>query len=129
MYIIFSIAIIAFIEMVIMLLFRMWELKRGRIDLAARMAFPASVIDHAHHHVKYHLAVTLGKGGKRVIRWFVHMFHHTKTRVGTETGITKMRDMVQGRGKFDSERGNASVYLKDITEHRNSVRDEVGMKK
>ena len=123
MYIVASILFFSFIEIVTMLLFRAWEIKRGRIDPHTRMSFDKDVIDHTHHHVKHYLGM-VGGGGKRVIGWTLGKFHRTKTRFGAETGITKMRDMVKGRGEFDSERGSASGYLQDITDHRDSVRGE-----
>jgi len=125
MYIVALISLVALIEIATMLLFRMWEIKRGRIDVDARAAsYERDHIDRRQGRAMHHLMRLLFDKGKRVTQWTVREFYRAKTKFGAKTGITRMRNLVEGRGEFDSERGSASGYLQDITEHRDSVREE-----
>ncbi len=124
MYIVALISLVAFVEIAAMLLFRAWEVKRGRIHLEERRILHRESADRRQQRVMHHLMRILFDNGKRAARWSLRKFHHIKTRFGAETGITKMRDLVRGRGEVDKERGSASGYLQDITDHRDSVREE-----
>ena len=125
MYIVVSILFFAFVEVVSMLLFRAWEIKRGRIDVDARAAsYERDHIDRRQGRAMHHLMRLLFDKGKRVTQWTIREFYRAKTKFGAKTGITRMRNLVEGRGEFDSERGSASGYLQDITDHRDSVREE-----
>ncbi len=125
MYIVALISLVAFVEIAAMLLFRMWEIKRGRIDIDARAAsYERDHVDRRRERTVHHLMRLLFDKGKRAAQWTVRKFHRAKTRFGAKTGITRMRNLVRGRGGVDSERGSASGYLQDITDHRDSVREE-----
>lgn len=125
MYIVALISLVAFVEIITMLLFRAWEVKRGRVYLQERRVLYRDNADRRQHRVVHHFMRVLFDNGKRATQWALRKFHRTKTRFGAKTGITKMRDLVRGRGEFDSKRGSASEYLQDITDHRDSVREEV----
>ncbi|MEK7555818.1 MAG: hypothetical protein AAB523_00855 [Patescibacteria group bacterium] len=124
MYIVALISLVAFVEIITMLLFRAWEVKRGRIYLEERRTLHRESADRRQQRVMHHLMRILFDNGKRAAQWSLRKFHRTKTEFGAKTGITKMRDLVRGHGEVDSERGSASGYLQDITDHRDSIREE-----
>mgnify|MGYP001569266396 FL=1 len=122
MYTIGSIAIISFAEIVAAIAFRSWQLRRGSIDAEAHSDGPLGVADHAvriQRHAMMHAIVH----GKRLAPVLADLFYRTRSFVARKTGAVKLIDLVHGRMPHQNGNGTApSLYLKDITEHKNGIR-------
>ncbi len=129
-YIASSLAIISAIIIIVMILFRYWEIKVGRIhpkDSVIEIGFLSSLYK-AHKHITNKSV----HHGSRFAR-----FAHRKTLrliydFLTHHRVQKVTDMIKGKHKIiegGKKNNNASVYLKNVTEHKNEVRKEQNDKK
>lgn len=130
MYIIGSIAIISLVEIVAAVAFRLWQLRRGSIDAEMHSDGPLGVADHA-VRIQRHAVMHAIVHGKRLAPIVASLFYSVRSFVARKTGAVKLRDLVHGRGSRENGNGGApSLYLKDITEHKNNIqRGENGERK
>lgn len=124
MYIAISIAVISLIEIIVMVFFRSWEIKKKRA--LYDMGHGKFELFHVLHRTK-HSVVDRGVGhGKHMLpkihRKLLDMIKVTNTRVG----IDKIHSIVKGRNNAGGgDNSTSSLYLKDITEHKNGVRERI----
>lgn len=125
MYIIGSIAIISLAEVFGALLFRSWQLRRGHIDAEVHSDGPLGVIHHT-TRIQRHTALYVAVHGRKLIPIARKIFLTVQTFIAERTGMGKLKEMVDGRMPAQNGKTSApSLYLKDITEHKNSVKRDV----
>jgi len=123
MYLIASIAAVTFIELFAMLAFRFWELKSGRV-VAMEMREESPTLFH-HAHKATHSIVRTGTHHGRKMWPFVRMWTlKARSVVGARSGARRMRNLIRGRGEHNGN-GGSSLYLKDITDHKQDVRKNI----
>jgi len=124
MYITISIAVISFIEIIAMVFFRSWEIKKksalydmghGKFDLF-----------HILHSTR-HSVIDKGVGhGRHIIPKIYNKLLDMIKITNTKVGIDKIHNIVRGRNNIsDGDNSASSLYLKDITEHKNGVRERI----
>lgn len=124
MYIIGSIAIISLAEVMGMLLFRSWQLRRGHIDAEVHSDGPLGVIHHTTRIQRY-VAFSVLVNGRKLVPLVHNVFRTARIFITQKTGIGRLKEMVDGRiSAQNGKQAAPSLYLKDITEHKNSIREE-----
>lgn len=119
-----TISIIALLEILALFGFRVFQIERGYVEAVDRSMVARIRPELYLHYIKHtmvgdwwrHLRINIG------IRWsrFVHM---TREFIKRDFGfIIRIRNLIRGRGVMrDTKRGAASLFLKDITDHKEQI--------
>jgi len=124
MYFVASIAVITLIELVVMIFFRSWEIAKGRAVDAGFHLQPKTLFHHM-HKASHSLVRSSSYHGKKTWPIVRGKLFRAKSLLGHKSGAAKVRDMVRGKGNTTDSMGASSLYLKDITDHKQDVRKNI----
>jgi len=124
MYIAASIAVISLVEIIVMVLFRSWEIKKG--SMSHHLGGNKFDVFHLIHRTG-HSVIDKGIGhGKSILPRVHGKLRSVVKSVHSKVGTGKIHDIVKGRNNVDNgENSTSSLFLKDITEHKNGVRKRI----
>jgi len=124
MYIAASIAVISLVEIIVMILFRSWEIKKG--NMSHHLGGNKFDVFHLIHRTG-HSVLDKGVGhGKNILPKVYGKMRGVLGTIHSKVGTDKIHDIVKGRNNVDNgENNTSSLYLKDITEHKNGVRKRI----
>ncbi len=127
MYIIYSITLISLLALISMLLFRWWEIKSNRIS-EEHIYSDTSLKTFHYAHKASHVAVQKFRNeGVGMLRISLRYVNIAKSKLVNRSGLERIKIAVSGKrvGIFKSKKDNASSYLKNITEHKDRLREDI----
>jgi len=121
MHILISATVVSFIGIVLLFFYRLWEIKRGKVVVSEHVDsthdIPEKIFYFCHNHVKkmflfikYHLP------------WYKNKLVVATNTITNGSNAMMFKNLINGKGEIGNEKKSASLYLKDITEHKNNIK-------
>ena len=123
MYLVISIVLISLTEVIVMIVFRFWEMKDGRVSENKCSASGMSSLFYYMHRAQHIL--------NRYTRLFIGylsikskvFFSYVKGKFWNKSGMLGIIDIVNGKkSRAEDNTSASSMYLKDITEYKNGIK-------
>ncbi len=121
MYILTSITIISFVGVVALFTYRFWGIKTGKVIVSDSDGglqntpevvynFCNNCINKTFLYAKYHLP------------WYKDKLVDVTNTIANGSNIVMFKNLINGKREINNERNSASLYLKDIAEHKNNIK-------
>jgi len=121
MYILVSVTVISFLGMLGLFLYRLWEIKKGKVIVS-------EYTDSTHEtpEMVYYFCRDCAKKTflfiKHHLPWYKEKFIGVTNTVANSSNATMFRNLINGKKKIGNDKSSSSLYLKDITEHKNNIK-------
>jgi hypothetical protein len=124
MYILYSIVGISFIGMIAVFVYHLWKIKSGKVflseDVENNKEYPEVVYNFCDNCVKKISTIII-----KHLPWCKSKLIMVTNTVVNKSKFTDLKKIIDGKKMIESDKKSASLYLKDITEHKNSFKKNV----
>ncbi len=123
MYILYLIVSISFLGMMAIFAYRLWKIKKDKVFLSENIysddEYPEVLYNFCEKYVNKVFFVI-----KKHLPWCRNKLIRVTSTIVERSNATMIKKMIDGKRSVGSEKKSASLYLKDITEHKNSIKKQ-----
>jgi len=122
------IAGVSLLGAVVMIVVNLWRIKKNNINVSV-VEKDTLGIDKFLQYAYDEAMRFVYKFGRECALLTIHMPKKASTVVSKHSTVINLKNLVRGVGDMNGDRNISSPYLKDITEHKNNIRNKVNKTK